>query len=91
MPAPFPRRGAGRPAPTTLLVPPRRADATQKAIPRSAPAVLLAALALGGSVAAATPNAIEGVWSFNGGAVAIQQLPNGAFQGTVVEPTTFAE
>jgi hypothetical protein len=56
-----------------------------------APIVLLAALALGGSVAAATPNAIEGVWSFSGGAVAVEQLPNGAFQGTVVKPTTFAQ
>jgi hypothetical protein len=30
------------------------------------------------------------VWSFNGGAVGIQGLSNGTFQGTVVTPTTFA-
>jgi len=34
---------------------------------------------------------IEGVWSFNGGAVGIQGLPDGTFQGTVVSPTKFAE
>lgn len=54
------------------------------------PIVLLAVFAFSGSVAAATPNAIEGVWSFSGGAVAVQPLPNGTFQGTVVIPTTFA-
>jgi hypothetical protein len=44
-----------------------------------------------GTVAAATtPNSIEGVWSFSGGAVAIQPLSDGTFQGTVVSPTTFA-
>jgi hypothetical protein len=57
----------------------------------SFPIVLLAVLALGGGVAAATPNTIEGVWSFNGGAVGIQALSNGTFQGTVVAPTKFAE
>jgi hypothetical protein len=56
----------------------------------SFPIVLLAVLALSGSVAAATPNTIEGVWSFNGGAVGIQALSNGTFQGTVVTPTKFA-
>jgi hypothetical protein len=55
------------------------------------PAVLLAALALGGSATAAESNTIEGVWSFNGGSVAIQQLPDGTFQGTVVTETTFDE
>lgn len=48
-------------------------------------------LPLGGSVAAATSNTIEEVWSFNGGAVAVQTLPDGTFQGTVVTPTRFAE
>lgn len=55
------------------------------------PAVLLAVLALSGSVAAATPNEIVGVWSFSGGAVGVQMLPNGTYQGTVVSPTTFAK
>lgn len=38
---------------------------------------------------AATP--IEGVWSFNGGEVAIQGLPDGTYQGTVVQPTKFSQ
>jgi hypothetical protein len=54
------------------------------------PIVLSAVLALGVSVAAAS-NSIEGVWSFNGGAVGIQALSDGTFQGTVVTPTRFAE
>jgi hypothetical protein len=33
---------------------------------------------------------IEGVWSFGGGAVAVEEGESGAFQGTVVQPTTFA-
>ena len=53
------------------------------------PIVLLAVLMFSGSAAAAT-NEIEGVWSFGGGSVVIQQLPNGEFHGTVVTPTTFA-
>jgi hypothetical protein len=53
------------------------------------PIVLSAVLALGVSVAAA--NSIEGVWSFNGGAVGIQALSDGTFQGTVVTPTRFSE
>jgi hypothetical protein len=55
----------------------------------SSPIVLLAILAFSGPVAAATPNSIEGVWSFNGGAVEIQPLSDGTFQGTVVKPTKF--
>jgi hypothetical protein len=35
-------------------------------------------------------NPIEGVWSFSGGAVAIQALGDGSYQGTVVNPTKFA-
>jgi hypothetical protein len=42
-----------------------------------------------GSAAAATP--IEGVWSFNGGEVAIQGQEDGTFVGTVVAPTKFSE
>jgi hypothetical protein len=37
-----------------------------------------------------TGNPIEGVWSFSGGAVAIDGLSDGTFQGTVVNPTKFA-
>jgi hypothetical protein len=47
-----------------------------------------------GSTAAASSTAppssgIEGVWSFTGGSVGIQALPDGTFQGTVITPTTF--
>jgi hypothetical protein len=47
-------------------------------------------------VAAATPIAgaaspIEGIWSFNGGKVAIQSQVGGTFIGTVVAPTKFAQ
>jgi hypothetical protein len=56
----------------------------------SSPIALLAVLAFSGNVAAATANSIEGVWSFEHGAVAIQALSDGTFQGTVVSPTTFA-
>jgi hypothetical protein len=56
---------------------------------KSSPIVLLAVLASGASAGAAT-NEIEGVWSFNGGTVAVQSLSDGTFQGTVVTPTKFA-
>jgi hypothetical protein len=48
---------------------------------------LLAVLAFSGTASAANP--IEGVWSFEHGAVDIQPLSNGTFQGTVVQETTF--
>jgi hypothetical protein len=51
----------------------------------------LAVLALGAGPASATTNEIEGVWSFNGGSVAIAPLPNGTFQGTVETVTKFDE
>lgn len=41
------------------------------------------------SVASAA-SGIEGVWSFNGGKVAVQGQPDGSFIGTVVEPTKFS-
>jgi hypothetical protein len=47
--------------------------------------------ALGTSAIAAGTSEIEEVWSFSGGAVAIQALADGTFQGTVVTPTRFAE
>jgi hypothetical protein len=50
---------------------------------------LVASLALAPSAAGAA-DPIEGIWSFNGGRVAIQQLPGGGFVGTVTSPTTFA-
>ncbi len=45
-------------------------------------------LLVGGSASAASN--IEGVWSFNGGQIAIQPAANGQFVGIVVSPTTFA-
>lgn len=41
----------------------------------------------GGAASASDP--IEGVWSFGGGAVAVQRTGDGSFQGTVVAATTF--
>jgi hypothetical protein len=49
------------------------------------------ALALGGASAAAGASSIEGVWSFNGGQIAVQPASGGTFTGTVVVATTFAE
>lgn len=33
---------------------------------------------------------VEGVWSFNGGRIAVQEQQPGVFEGTVLEPTTFS-
>jgi hypothetical protein len=58
-------------------------------------AIALSVLTLGllafwpGQASAATP--IEGVWSFNGGQVAIQAQEDGTFIGTVVAPTRFSQ
>ncbi len=52
-------------------------------------ALLLAAVAGVPGAGAAEP--IEGVWSFNGGEVAVQSLPDGSLVGTVVAPTKFSE
>jgi hypothetical protein len=62
---------------------------------RRGPALLLAIaatillLTVGAATAAATSN-IEGVWSFNGGQIAVQSEGNGKLEGVVVQPTTFA-
>jgi hypothetical protein len=45
----------------------------------------------GAARATPPPLPIEGVWSFGGGRVAVQQLPDGTFAGTVVAATRFAE
>jgi hypothetical protein len=37
-----------------------------------------------------TGNPIEGIWSFSGGAVAVEGLSDGSYQGIVVSPTKFA-
>jgi hypothetical protein len=49
------------------------------------------ALALGSVSVAAGASNIEGVWSFNGGQIAVQPASGGTFTGTVVVATTFAE
>jgi hypothetical protein len=43
------------------------------------------------STAAAPTSSIEGVWSFNGGQVGVHRLSNGAYVGTVVSATKFAQ
>src|ERR1700709_293480 len=50
----------------------------------------LASAADSSSGGSPTGNPIEGVWSFSGGAVAIEGLSNGTYQGIVVSPTNFA-
>jgi hypothetical protein len=50
--------------------------------------VLLACSAFASIARAESP--IEGVWSFNGGRVAVQEQSPGVFAGTVVSPTTFS-
>jgi hypothetical protein len=79
---------------TMLYVPPMSIRPLARRAFKPSPIVLLAilgVLALSAGAAGAATNEIEGVWSFKGGSVAIQPLPNGTFQGTVVTPTTFAE
>ena len=53
-------------------------------------AIPLSASADTSSGGSRTGNPIEGVWSFSGGAVAIEGLSDGSYQGTVVNPTSFA-
>jgi hypothetical protein len=52
-------------------------------------ALVASAFAASGA-SAASDTEIEGVWSFNGGAVGIQSISDGSLQGTVVSPTTLA-
>jgi hypothetical protein len=51
----------------------------------------LIATATAGATAQTVPLPLEGVWSFNGGKVAIQHVADGSYTGTVVAPTKFAE
>jgi len=55
-------------------------------------ALVIAACVEFGGVAVGAPSAptIEGVWSFNGGQIAVQPEGNGKFEGVVVQPTLFA-
>jgi len=56
-----------------------------------APAIAAALLLVIGVASAGAASSIEGVWSFNGGQIAVQGLSNGTFAGTVVDETKFAE
>jgi hypothetical protein len=55
------------------------------------PTGLIVAALSSGAASAQADSPIEGVWSFNGGNVAIQAQPEGTFAGTVVAPTKFAQ
>lgn len=60
--------------------------------PRSLLLVIAAAMLLVVGVASAgATSSIEGVWSFNGGQIAVEPSSNGMFIGTVVAETKFAE
>lgn len=52
---------------------------------------IVAVVACLGVTAAYAAPAIEGVWSFNGGAVDIQSQPGNTFRGVVTAPTKFAQ
>ncbi len=54
-------------------------------------AACVAGVSLTTASASASAGQIEGVWSFNGGKVAIERQADGTLTGTVVEPTRFAE
>jgi hypothetical protein len=52
----------------------------------------VAALFLLGAVSSAQADSpIEGVWSFNGGKVAVEANANGSFRGVIVAPTKFSQ
>jgi hypothetical protein len=52
--------------------------------------LVLVALLLVAPAEAGAASSIEGVWSFNGGKVAVEAQPGGTYIGTVVEPTKFS-
>ncbi len=76
--------------PTPMPMPMRLRSIARSSL-KLVPAVLLAVLCIGASATAAESNKIEGVWSFNGGSVAISPLPDGTFQGVVEAETKFGE
>jgi hypothetical protein len=81
---------SGATASKMLYVPPMNIRLLARRALKSSPIALLAVLTINSGSAAAATNEIEGIWSFNGGTVAVQPLPDGTFQGTVVTPTRFA-
>ena len=54
-------------------------------------AITAALVLLVGVASAGATSSIEGVWAFESGQIAITALPSGAFVGTVVDQTKFAE
>ena len=87
-PAP-PRYQRDASSPTSVLAP--RHDAT-RAPPEGRPASSRRDGGMGLAAYSASADApIEGVWSFNGGRVAIKEQATGTFVGTVVSPTKFAQ
>lgn len=54
-------------------------------------AIATTMLLISGVASAGAASSLEGVWSFNGGQIAIQPSSGGAFAGTVVVETKFAE
>lgn len=54
-------------------------------------ALALALLGCFGAADAGAGSSIEGVWSFNGGEIAVQKAADGKYEGTVVSETKFAE
>ncbi|HEY2283735.1 MAG TPA: hypothetical protein VGH60_09325 [Solirubrobacteraceae bacterium] len=55
------------------------------------PLVVVAVALAACATTATAASKIEGIWSFNGGQIAIQPLANGTYAGTVVAETKFAE
>jgi hypothetical protein len=53
-------------------------------------ATVTAVLMSVGAASAAATSTIEGIWSFNGGQIAVEPEGNGKFMGIVVQPTKFA-
>jgi hypothetical protein len=72
--------------PRTQSTPPRPRRRTSLLLAIAATILLLT---VGVATAAATSN-IEGIWSFNGGQIAVESAGNGQFKGIVVQPTKFA-
>ena len=65
---------------------------TQSTSHRPLLVALAVVLALGiGAASARAAGGIEGVWSFNGGRIAVQRLSHGTYGGTVVAETKFAQ
>jgi hypothetical protein len=62
-----------------------------RAICLSPIAIALVALLSVGAAPAGAVSEIEGIWSFNGGQVAIHPIAGGKFEGIVVTPTKFTE